>query len=144
MTQITPPSAQTTIFDIPFDPCPECGFKGPHYCMGKQPFSSSLAKLNTEPESVTETIQRAQDNAGDEWSTQAATIVRNLCTTRSEFNLDDVAERVPPTEEKRALGQVMRNAVKQGLCTIVRYEKSKRKSRHYGTIAVYQSLLFGR
>jgi len=88
-------------------------------------------------QSVDEIIEDV--TASEEWKAEARQTVLSLCKDRAQWDLDDLAELVPFTKEKRALGQILRFCVKAGWCRISHYTKSKRKSRHYGVISVYDS-----
>lgn len=156
MTKSPPPQEQTSIFDavatidgkkygIDFD---IANGKNHIVRLGGEvvpvSFSSSVSRV-VDPETVSEAIARPFDNASDEWKKQATEILHTLCQNRAEFCLDDVADALKPIDhlphEPRATGQLMRTARKQGWCRLIRYENSKRKSRHYGIISVDESLI---
>lgn len=110
-----------------------------------QTFSASASRI-VDPESVSESIERVFDNASEQWKIQAEQIVYRLCQTRHSFDLDDVAEALKPIDhlphEPRSVGQLMRNVVRNEWCERSGVRNSKRKSRHYGYIAIYESLIF--
>lgn len=158
MRPLDPLPGQTSIFDpkdwegvvaIPCDDIPagnmievDC----PVPAKVRIAFSGNISNLNTEVETVTEQIERVYSNASDEWKAAATPILRTLCENRQLWDLDDLADALKPIDhlphEPRAVGQLMVKARKAGWCRIIRYEKSKRKSRHYGIIAVDESLVY--
>ena len=111
-----------------------------------QSFSSSVSRT-VDHEPVSETIEMVYNNASDEWKTQATEILHALCKTRHSFDLDDVADALKPIDhlphKPRAVGQLMLKARKNEWCRQSHITNSRRKSRHYGYIAVYTSLVHG-
>jgi hypothetical protein len=72
-------------------------------------------------------IARAWAGTDDEWKIAALEAVRELCRTRAEFTTDELPEDIRTVREPRALGSLMVNARKAGLCkttNITRESKS--------------------
>jgi hypothetical protein len=71
-------------------------------------------------ETVPEVLARVERNASCEWKQAAERIVRDLCRTMASFTSDFVLAELDKqgiyTHENRALGAVMKNACRDGLC----------------------------
>ena len=95
--------------------------------------------------SIEEVIQSVFDNAPLQWKGQAIQRVHQLCLKCPTFDLDGVETCLegiePPPKDKRCTGQLMKIAKSNGWCKQIGVTNSKRKSRHYGFISQYQSML---
>lgn len=91
--------------------------------------------------SMEEAIFVVHANAHQEWKVEAEQVVRHLCSTKQFFTADDVLERMTTTTtDNRALGAVMQNAAKAGLCRATgRYEQSRIAKRHRRPCMVWES-----
>lgn len=86
----------------------------------------------------------AQVDAGADprWKALALDAVRRTCEQRAEFISDDVWEvgNLPSTREDRALGPVLRQAARQGMC--VKTDRVRPSVRsHLSGKPVWRSLL---
>lgn len=87
-------------------------------------------------------IEQAGANSPKEWQARVLDAVRKLAQGQEEFTADDVWKVVPDwtVVEPRALGAVMRQAQRDGVCiTTNRFVTSRR--RHGAPIRVWRSLL---
>lgn len=138
MSKISPPQAQTSLFEA------LANVKWKHRPTIATSFSSSASRT-VDHEPVSESIERVFTNASEEWKKQAAPLLHGLCKTRKEFDLDDLDDALACIRhlesDARDRGQLVKNAVKDGWCRRSGVRNSKRKSRHYGYIAVYESLI---
>jgi hypothetical protein len=85
-------------------------------------------------------IDAAEDHADPQWYRSAFVTVKSLGLLGAEFTTDDVwAYLVSTTHEPRAMGAVMRQAVRDGFIESTgRYIKSKRPECHMRPILVYR------
>lgn len=91
-------------------------------------------------ELTTEAINRAEGHADPKWLDKAYTVVERLARTNRVFTTDHVWRALDGyhTHEPRALGAVMRQAVKDRLITSTgTYVKSSRPECHRRPIPVY-------
>lgn len=92
-------------------------------------------------ERLKEQALTAVEQAHKDWVVIALQVVRDLCNSRPEFTTDDIwmyVEGIPA--EPRAMGAVMRKAVKERLCEQTdRTIKSRRAQCHRRPIAVWRS-----
>lgn len=101
-------------------------------------------------------INAAEATADPKWKAAAAQIVEDICLTNKTFTTDlvwhELAIRGLTTHEHRAMGPVMMNAVRAGMCEIETCNhcgttkvmtKTLREEAHKMDVAVYRSLLFG-
>lgn len=80
--------------------------------------------------------------ASAEWIEQALEAVKHVSSERDEFTTDDLWPYVSMPKEPRAMGAVMRAAVKAGYCTPTdRTVKSERKECHARPLRVWRSEL---
>jgi hypothetical protein len=93
-------------------------------------------------------IDRVEENANEQWHTEAMEGVRWLAQQSTLFTTDDVWEHlatvVPEakTHDNRAMGAVMRKAQKLGWISATdRYWQSKRPMAHARPIRVWKSAL---
>lgn len=82
------------------------------------------------------------ETASAEWIETALEAVERVSFEREEFTTDDLWPYVTPPKEPRAMGAVMRAAVKAGYCTPTdRTVKSERKECHSRPLRVWRSEL---
>lgn len=113
------------------------------------PFSALAAQSNRQDFSQEEekemAIERSGEHAEPSWKRKALEIVMDLCTKRREFTSDEVwaelSRHEEHTKEPRALGAIMRQAAKMGICRAIGYAKSERRERHSGVVSVWRSNL---
>lgn len=91
-------------------------------------------------------INQAYENADTRWKQRALAIVHQLATTHVLFTADDVWHKLEredvTTHEPRALGAIMRIAVKNGwIRKTTTYIPSKRVDCHARPIPVWESLV---
>lgn len=91
-------------------------------------------------------IKQVEKNASVEWLRVALLCVIDVARVMPTFTTDDVWERVGllgvTTHEPRAMGSVMRRAVKDGVCVATpSYERSSRVECHARPVRVWRSLL---
>lgn len=105
-------------------------------------YSTELAARNDQQLDMLTAIALVHSNAKQEWKDEADQVVRSLCQTRQFFTANDVWERMTKsTPDGRALGQVIINASKAGLCRKTdRYEPSRIKKQNMRPIAIWESL----
>lgn len=92
-----------------------------------------------------EALDRVERGATGAWMDEARMAVKVLCARRAEFTTDDVWRLMTlvhiDTRDHRALGAVMRQAVKDGLIRNTgRYRKSTRPECHRRPVAVWMPL----
>ena len=106
-------------------------------------FTEQITERNDQQLSIEDAIAIVHSNAHQEWKDEAYQVVRLLCQTRQFFTANDVWERMTKsTPDGRALGQVIINASKAGLCRKTdRYEPSRIKKQNMRPIAIWESLL---
>jgi hypothetical protein len=96
-------------------------------------------------EITNEAIDRVEENADPEWREAALTAVQKTAEELHTFIVDDVWNRMPPsvgTHEHRAMGAVMRRAVKAGWCVGTgRFVASHQPQCHRGPRTVWESRL---
>lgn len=92
-------------------------------------------------------LQRVEENADAEWLADARSAVRNLAERVERFTTDRVwyvldRSGAEPPREPRALGAVMRAAVREGWITPTdEHRESKRAANHRRPVRVWRSLL---
>ncbi len=94
---------------------------------------------------VDDAIARSERGANPEWLDAARWVVRKLAAQRSEFSTDDIWFRLSEmgvvTRERRAMGAVIRWAVKEGIIEPTGvYRKSFRRVCHGRPLAVWRSV----
>ena len=84
-------------------------------------------------------IQRVDDNASERWKSAAEAIVLSRAATQQPFTTDDVMEDLATlsvsTHDSRALGPVIRRAVRKNVLVEVGMTRSRR--RHGARIPIY-------
>lgn len=94
--------------------------------------------------SLEDCIVLVHANASDSWKQKADRVVRSLCASRERFTADDVLEGLDgePCHDHRALGAVMQNASKAGLCRSTgQYVKSRLPQRHKRPVCIWESII---
>jgi len=91
-----------------------------------------------------EAIQRADDHANEAWKKLAAMAVEALSLRGRPFTADDLWDEIEvfgvSTHEPRALGAIMRQAVKSGqIRNTGTFVKSRRPECHQRPIAVWEA-----
>lgn len=88
-------------------------------------------------------IEATAEKAGGDWRSKALETVERLALERKVFTSDDVwLAGLERPENSRALGQVMRQAAKQGhIEPTDRLENSVFESGHFGPRRVWRSLV---
>lgn len=99
--------------------------------------------MNSAQQAGNEAIDRAMRHASPEWVACAEAAVRNCAENFNEFSSDDVwsalATMHQTTHEPRALGGIMRRAVKSGICFRTdTYRPSVREQCHGRPVMVYR------
>src|SRR4051812_34936223 len=93
-----------------------------------------------------EGMQVSFDFADSDWKEAAANAVRQAAKELPLFTVDDVysrIEKMAQTQNTSALGQIMRNAAKEGLIEkTAGYQRSTRPQRHSAPQPVWKSLVF--
>lgn len=84
--------------------------------------------------------------ANERWKAAAHEAVREVAREQESFTTDDVWRVIEmkevSTHEPRALGAIMKNAVKDGVCENTdRYQNSIRAECHRRRIPVYRSMV---
>ena len=106
MTPLAPSDGQVSIFDLGLFPIDVHDDKTAEQA-GAWAFSETVKRLNTEPETADEALQRAGDNADSAWAKKAREIVHDLCTSHQKFTTDLIWERLDAsgevTPERRAM-----------------------------------------
>lgn len=89
-----------------------------------------------------EAIDRVERNAAEEWKRVAYEAVRMVCNQRQEFTTDDVWRLLrDKPDEPRAMGAIMRQAARSGLCYKTdRVIESAIPTCHRRPVAVWRSL----
>ena len=92
-----------------------------------------------------EAVKRVGGNMDPDWRVAALAAVRSACEKYSEFTTDDVWNILRKTEaphEPRAMGAIMRAAVKAGICEATdEYRMSRRVACHRRPLRVWRSLV---
>lgn len=109
-------------------------------------YSSAIIERNTEQIDLFQALELVESAMDREWGEAAYARVKYLCQTRVEFTTDEIWSHLDTldckTGESRALGAVMRNAAKDGLCVSTgRFVKSNRPECHSRPICVWRSLV---
>ena len=95
----------------------------------------------------TQAIDAVEENANELWKLTALSIVEDLANSKQEFTTDDVWKKLDElpdvqTHEPRALGAVMRRAVRDGLIVSTStHILSSRPSCHSRPIRVWKSTI---
>ncbi len=97
--------------------------------------------------SLDEALAQVEANANSQWKEAALRIVKELCLTRRTFTTDDIADEMGKTmhhtHDKRVMGTVMRNAMKNGWCFRTQvFVKTQRKAHHASDIPIWESLIY--
>lgn len=93
-----------------------------------------------------EAIDRVEGAMSDAWKAAACDAVDYVCRLRAEFTTDAVwaildRSGTPAPPEPRAMGAIMRMAVRKGLCSSTdKTSKSVRVDCHRRDLRVWQSL----
>jgi hypothetical protein len=126
--------------------CPRCGEECAVRHRGDWPaeylcpcLEAADAEQQHQLELADEAIAAVGEHAPDVWMAQAVAAVHELCRTRPRFTADDVWQRVGNPPEPRALGAVMRQVKREGVCEPTdQFVTSER--RHGAPIRVWRSL----
>jgi hypothetical protein len=110
-----------------------------------------LTDPNQSPqEAADEAIERVDQHADPDWKEAALAAVRSVAERAAEFTADDVWEELvtnwpdAQTHDPRALGPVIRRAVKAGWIEHTgEFRRSKRPESHGCPKSVYRSLVYG-
>ena len=91
-----------------------------------------------------EAIGRAERHASDDWKHRAYDAVREVCRTHESWIIDAVwATGLDKPAEPRALGAVVLQAARDGLCEKTReYRASAQPTTHGNPRVVWRSLIF--
>jgi hypothetical protein len=91
-----------------------------------------------------EGMARAEAGAGSEWMDEALNVVWAVATKRIRFTADDLwLAGLPPHNEHRALGPLMRKAHRLGYIEPTdTFVTSARRSRHAGPMRVWRSCIW--
>lgn len=95
-------------------------------------------------EAVTDAaIARVRSNADETWVREAERIISLVVRRQRLFTTDDLWEAgLPSPREPRALGAVMREAARLGICEATgEYRRSERAACHTRPIRVWKSLV---
>jgi hypothetical protein len=105
-------------------------------------FTSEITSRNDQQTDLFEAIALVYSHASNTWKEEADQVVRHLCKTRQFFSADDVLEQIKSTTpDNRALGQVMKDAARNGLIRSTgRYEQSRIAKRHRRPVAIWESI----
>jgi len=93
-------------------------------------------------------IDQVEAGASEEWKRAATEAVIFVCQMRLEFTTDAIwalldKRRITPPREPRAMGAIMRQAVRDGVCmTTDRTSKSVRVDCHRRPLQVWRSRCF--
>ena len=104
-----------------------------------------LFDTSASEEARDEAIQKADDNADEEWKDAAERVVRRLSLCVHEFTTDDVWRELiawgwEMPRESRAMGGIMRRAEKKGwVKPTMRFENSSRVACHRRPLRVWES-----
>jgi hypothetical protein len=109
-------------------------------------FSATIIGQNAQQMSLEDALAEVEENADKKWKNAALAQIRYLCVSRDEFTADDVWDRLDmlpvATKEPRALGAIMRRAVKEGwMRSTEKFVKSRRVESHRRPIVTWQSRL---
>ena len=102
------------------------------------PQQATLAEALT-----TASIEQVREHADADWLHEARVVLVKVCATHTTFTTDDLwAKGLPMPREPRALGAIMREAAKAGVCVATdTYARSTRPECHTRPIRVWRSLL---
>lgn len=90
-------------------------------------------------------IARVGKNSDPEWFATAMYAVRKLAMSREHFTTDELWCDIDHPREPRAIGAVMRQAKRDGLCVAtLRYEHSRRVACHARPLRVWASMIYGK
>lgn len=91
-----------------------------------------------------EAVRRVAANADPAWMTEARSTIRAMAFQRRYFTTDDLwSAGLRQPHEPRALGAVMREAARAGICEPTdRYQRSNRPACHTRPLRVWRSLLY--
>lgn len=106
-------------------------------------FTSEITSRNDQQTSLLDLISLVHANAEQEWKAEAERVVRELCKTHPEFSANDAWERLQHvhTKDNRALGAVIQNAERTGLCRFSgKYIASRLPQQNRRPIRVWESL----
>lgn len=88
-----------------------------------------------------EGIAASYEGADQQWKEDAFAAVKRVAAAKSTFTPDDIWDEVEKPREPRALGGVMRRAMREGVCEPTgNYVKSRIPSQHKNIITEYRSL----
>lgn len=104
-------------------------------------FTELITARNDQQTDMLEAIALVYEHAHQGWKEEAEQVVRQLAYTRQFFSADDVLEKMTTTtKDNRALGQVMKDAAKNGLIRSTgRYEQSRLPQRHRRPVCLWES-----
>ena len=107
-------------------------------------FTQEITARNDQQD-IFDYMQRVEKHADEEWKTVAMGIIKDLCQNRTEWTADDVWEALShhtaKTHEPRAVGALIVNASKMGLCKSTgRYVQSRLPIRHKRPVCVWESI----
>ena len=95
-----------------------------------------------------EAVKRVGGNMDPDWRVAALSVIRYICGKIPAFTTDDVwhelqLRHADVPHEPRAMGAIMRIAVKDGLCAATDvYKMSSRAACHRRPLRAWRSLLF--
>lgn len=122
----------------------------PALCEHNQVKGTFCSLCQMEADRLTEeALARVEQNATDEWLDLAWQTLKKVATENQTFTTDQIwaiLDRYPNvrTHEPRAMGSIMRKAVKHGWVQKTdRYVSTNRPIAHGKPIAVWQSLAYG-
>lgn len=100
--------------------------------------------MNAATKARDEALERVESASDPDWVVSAEKALLYVSMSLQTFSTDDVWDRlrmlsVPAPREPRALGPVMRRAVRDGLIKAVGYAASERPERHCAPVRMYQA-----
>ncbi len=103
--------------------------------------------MDTGQLALDDALDRVERNADEQWLVAADYAVAKVALRKAQLTADDVWDVLDrmdvATHEGRALGTVMRRAVKDGIIEATdSFVKSRRPSRHKGPVAVWKSRIY--
>jgi hypothetical protein len=88
-------------------------------------------------------LERVAAAAGSEWNDRAYEAVQRVCFNRMYWTSENVWDYVEKPREPRALGPVLKRAVRDGWCEPVGFVTSSMSTRHAAPVRQYRSLITG-
>ena len=105
--------------------------------------TSEITSRNDQQLSLEDAIALVHANAHQTWKEEAERVVRDLCRTHREFSAKDAWERLQHvhTTDNRALGAVIQNSERAGLCRFSgKYIASRLPQQNRRPIRVWESV----